>query len=210
MRSGYIGVGVGGFQQGGGEEKQQQDNSDHAITLTRTNMLVNGTSGVYYDVMLRAIMPGSFDPPTNGHLNLVERARKIYQEVYVVVAHNSQKQYTFEADERLEMMKELTSQWPNVYVHLWERMIVEFAQKVNAPIMIRGVRALSDFSYEFELSMLNKGLDPEIETVFMPTDARYFVLRSSAIKELVRLGGDVSAMVPLIVEEQLRKKITGA
>lgn len=173
-------------------------------------MLVNGTSGVYYDVMLRAIMPGSFDPPTNGHLNLVERARKIYQEVYVVVAHNSQKQYTFEADERLEMMKELTSQWPNVYVHLWERMIVEFAQKVNAPIMIRGVRALSDFSYEFELSMLNKGLDPEIETVFMPTDARYFVLRSSAIKELVRLGGDVSAMVPLIVEEQLRKKITGA
>ncbi|TVR69830.1 MAG: pantetheine-phosphate adenylyltransferase [Spirochaetaceae bacterium] len=152
-------------------------------------------------------MPGSFDPPTNGHLNLVERARKIFDEVYVVVAHNSQKTYTFDADERLELMKTLTRQWSNVHVHLWERMIVEFAQQVDARVMIRGVRALSDFSYEFELSMLNKGLDPEIETVFLPTDARYFVLRSSAIKELVRLGGDVSAMVPAVVEQRLREVI---
>lgn len=157
--------------------------------------------------MLKVIMPGSFDPPTNGHLNLVERVQKIYDEVYVVVAHNSQKTYTFAADERLEMMKTLTAQWSNVYVHLWERMIVEFAQEVDARIMIRGVRALSDFSYEFELSMLNKGLDAQIETLFMPTDARYFVLRSSAIKELVRLGGDVSTMVPPIVEKRLREVI---
>jgi len=107
------------------------------------------------------------------------------------------------------MMEALTKQWSNVSVHLWERLIVEFAQKVNARIMVRGVRALSDFSYEFELSMLNKGLDPEIETIFMPTDARYFVLRSSAIKELVRLGGDVSTMVPEMVEKRLRERIAG-
>lgn len=173
------------------------------------SMLVNGARCVYYFGMLRAIMPGSFDPPTNGHLNLVERARNIFEEVYVVVAHNSQKSYTFGAEERVAMMETLTRPWPNVHVHLWERMIVEFAQKMDAKVMIRGVRALSDFSYEFELSMLNKGLDSEIETVFMPTDARYFVLRSSAIKELVRLGGDVSAMVPSIVESRLREVIGG-
>jgi pantetheine-phosphate adenylyltransferase len=160
--------------------------------------------------MLRALMPGSFDPPTNGHLNLIERAVKIYDHLDIVVAQNSQKTYTFNADERVEMMRSLTARWDTVEVHVWERMIVEFARQVGARIMIRGVRALSDFSYEFELSMLNKGLDPEIETIFMPTDAQYFVLRSSAIKELVRLGGDVSAMVPPIVEEQLRLKISQA
>ncbi len=152
-------------------------------------------------------MPGSFDPPTNGHLNLIERAAKIFDQIEVVVAHNNQKSYTFDADERLEMMETLTQPWPHVRVHLWDRMIVEFARKVGAPVMIRGVRALSDFSYEFELSMLNKGLDNEIETIFIPTDAQYFVLRSSSIKELVRLGGDVSAMVPKLVEERLRQKI---
>ncbi len=161
--------------------------------------------------MLRALMPGSFDPPTNGHLNLIDRAVKIYDHVDVVIAQNSQKSYTFDADERIEMMRALTERWETVSVHVWDRMIVEFARKVGARIMIRGVRALSDFSYEFELSMsmLNKGLDPEIETIFMPTDAQYFVLRSSSIKELVRLGGDVSAMVPPLVEERLRERIQG-
>lgn len=155
-------------------------------------------------------MPGSFDPPTNGHLNLLERAVKIYDHVDVVVAQNVQKSYTFDAEERLAMMRELTRPFKTVQVHLWDRMIVEFARKVGARVMVRGVRALSDFSYEFELSMLNKGLDPDIETIFMPTDARYFVLRSSAIKELVRLGGDVSAMVPALVEQRLRERIPPA
>lgn len=175
--------------------------------MTVEVLLVNGASGNYYTQVLRVLMPGSFDPPTNGHLNLIERAIRIYDAVDIVIAQNSQKQYTFDAEERREMLEALTAQWPSVQVHVWERMIVEFAQQVGARIMIRGVRALSDFSYEFELSMLNKGLDPEIETIFMPTDARYFVLRSSAIKELVRLGGDVSTMVPRIVEERLRERI---
>lgn len=159
--------------------------------------------------MPNALMPGSFDPPTNGHLNLIERAARIFDRIEVVIAQNSQKSYTFDADERRYMMEALTERWPHVRVHVWDRMIVEFARKVGAPVMIRGVRALSDFSYEFELSMLNKGLDPEIETIFMPTDAQYFVLRSSSIKQLVRLGGDVSAMVPALVEEKLKEKLVG-
>jgi pantetheine-phosphate adenylyltransferase len=157
--------------------------------------------------MHKALLPGSFDPVTYGHLNLIERATKIFDHVEVVVANNIHKTYTFDAEERMEMMQILTEPWPHVRVHLWDRMIVEFARKIGAPVMIRGVRACSDFSYEFELSMLNKGLDSEIETLFLPTDAQYFVLRSSAIKELVRLGGDVSSMVPKIVESRLREKI---
>lgn len=157
--------------------------------------------------MLRALIPGSFDPPTNGHLNLIERSARIYDQIDVVVAQNSEKGYTFTAPERFEMIDELVAPLDNVHVHIWDQLIVRFARKVGAKLMIRGVRALSDFSYEFELSMLNKGLDPEIETVFLPTDPQYFVLRSSAIKELIRLGGDVSAMVPPLVERKLRQRL---
>jgi pantetheine-phosphate adenylyltransferase len=156
--------------------------------------------------MLRALFPGSFDPPTNGHLNLLRRASVIYDQIDVVIAVNPHKQYTFDADERYGMMEELATEFDNVAVHLWDRLIVEFAAKVGAKVMIRGVRALSDFAYEFELSMLNKGLDPSVETIFMPTDPKYFVLRSSAIKELARLRGDISTMVPPVVAEALRRK----
>ena len=157
--------------------------------------------------MLRALMPGSFDPPTNGHLNLIERASRIYDEIEVVIAANVQKSYTFSADERFEMMQELVEPFRNVHVHLWDRLIVEFAEKVDARIMIRGVRALADFAYEFELSMINKGLNPKVETIFMPTDPKYFVLRSSQIKELARLDGDISHMVPELVARALKGKL---
>jgi len=157
--------------------------------------------------MLRALMPGSFDPPTNGHLNLIERARRIYDEIDVVIAVNPNKGYTFTADERFEMMKELVGEYENVRVHLWDKLIVKFAEKVGARIMIRGVRALADFGYEFELSMINKGLNPQVETIFMPTDPQYFVLRSTSIKELARLGGDISTMVPPVVAEALHERL---
>ncbi len=157
--------------------------------------------------MLRALFPGSFDPPSNGHLNLIHRISSIYDEVDVVVASNPEKQYTFESDERFELMNALCEPYENVRVYQWDRLIVEFAEKVGARVMIRGVRALSDFEYEFELSMINKGLNPRIETVFMPTDPKYFVLRSSAIKELARLDGDISRMVPEIVAERLKERI---
>jgi pantetheine-phosphate adenylyltransferase len=158
-------------------------------------------------VMLRALFPGSFDPPTNGHLNLIERASSIYDEVFVVISSNPAKEYTFSADERFEMVDDLAQGFDNVQVHLWDSLIVKFAEQVDARIMIRGVRALADFAYEFELSMMNKGLNPRIETIFMPTDPQYFVLRSTTIKELARLGGDISSMVPTAVAKALLLKM---
>ncbi len=161
----------------------------------------------YSKTMLTVLFPGSFDPPTNGHLDLIERCSSIYKHVHVVVAVNPDKYYTFSAEERMQMMSELTKPLGNVSVHVWDRLVVEFARQVQARIMVRGVRALADFNYEFELSMLNKGLDPGIETIFMPTDPRYFVLRSSAIKELARLGGDISAMVPASIAERIIERM---
>jgi pantetheine-phosphate adenylyltransferase len=158
-------------------------------------------------VMLRALFPGSFDPPTNGHLNLIQRASSIYDEIYVVIASNPVKEYTFSADERFQMVNELAQKFDNVQVRLWDSLIVKFAEKVDARIMIRGVRALADFAYEFELSMMNKGLNPRIETIFMPTDPQYFVLRSTTIKELARLGGDITSMVPPSVATALSRKL---
>ncbi len=157
--------------------------------------------------MLRVLIPGSFDPPSFGHLNLIERAAGIFDEVEVVVANNEQKRYTFDKEERKAMMEELLEGFSNVRIHLWSGLVVKLAENLGAKIMIRGVRALDDFSYEFELSMLNKGLSANIETMFMPTDPQYFVLRSSSIKELARLGGDISTMVPPLVERRLKERI---
>lgn len=158
--------------------------------------------------MLRALYPGSFDPPTNGHINVIQRCTQIFDEIDVVIAANPSKSYTFSAQERYDMMVELMSDYQNVCVHLWDRLIVQFAEQVGARVMIRGVRALQDFEYEFELSLLNKGLSPRVETFFVPTDPQYFVLRSSAIKELARLGGDISTMVPPSVAACLRNKVS--
>lgn len=157
--------------------------------------------------MLKALFPGSFDPPTNGHLNIIQRISDVYDDIFVVVADNPHKRYTFEAQERVDMMRQLVAPYPNIEVHLWDKLVVKFAEKVGARIMVRGVRALADFNYEFELSMINKGLNPRVETIFMPTDPQYFVLRSSAIKELARLGGDISTMVPRLVADRLQAKM---
>lgn len=156
--------------------------------------------------MLRAAFPGSFDPPTFGHLNIIERAVEIFDELHIVVAVNREKKYLFSPEERVTMIKQLVSHWPNVFVDVWDSLIVNYLDKENIKVLIRGVRGVSDFSYEFDLSMMNKGLNPKIETIFMTTDPKYFVLRSSAIKELASFGGDISTMVPPIVAEALKKK----
>jgi pantetheine-phosphate adenylyltransferase len=160
--------------------------------------------------MKRALIPGTFDPPSNGHLNLIERASKLFDEIHVVIAVNQDKTCFFETEERYRLMTELLTEYDNVSVHLWEKLIVDYAEKVGAQVIIRGVRALADFSYEFELAMTNKGLLPGIEILFMPTDPQYFVLRSSVIKEIAVLGGDVSNMVPKIVALALNRKLEGA
>jgi pantetheine-phosphate adenylyltransferase len=157
--------------------------------------------------MTRVLFPGSFDPPTNGHMNLLHRAAKLWDEIDVVIAVNQLKSCTFSAEERLEMMRTLVKDYKNVRVSVWDRLIVDYAEQVGAKVIIRGVRAMVDFTYEFELSMTNKGLKPGIETIFMPTDPQYFVLRSSAIKEIALFGGDVSTMVPPIVVQALKEKL---
>ncbi len=157
--------------------------------------------------MLIAALPGSFDPPTHGHLNLIYRASKIFDRLHVVIAVNPAKGYLFSGDERFEMMRELVVECKNVEVHVWNQLIVRFVREVGANVIVRGVRALADFGYEFELAMTNKTLSPEIETIFLPTDPKYFVLRSSAIKEIAMLGGDISSMVPISVAESIHKRV---
>lgn len=160
--------------------------------------------------MLHAIFPGTFDPPTNGHLNLIQRASSILEKVIVVVSYNRNKKTLFTPEERVGFIKEMTKDLPNVEVALWDKLIVDYAASRNIRLILRGVRAFTDFGYEFELSMINKGLNPGIETFFVPTDPKYFVLRSSAIKELVELGTPVSHMVPPPVEEALIRRLRPA
>jgi pantetheine-phosphate adenylyltransferase len=160
--------------------------------------------------MLKAIFPGSFDPPTLGHINIIERASTLFDELVVIIAENRQKKYFFSAEERFSMMSELIKPWKNVTTLIWDSLIVDFMKRENIHILLRGVRGVDDFSYEFELSIMNKALYPHIETLFMTTDPKYFVLRSSSIRELASFHGDVSAMVPPVVAEALKMKFKEA
>jgi pantetheine-phosphate adenylyltransferase len=156
--------------------------------------------------MLKAVFPGSFDPPTLGHLNIIQRASAIFDELLVAVAENRQKKYLFSVHERVTLIQELIKDRQNVSVVICDSLIVEFMKQRDLKLLVRGVRGVDDFSYEFELSMMNKALDSNIETLFMTTDPAYFVLRSSGIKELAFFHGDVSSMVPPLVAEALKVK----
>ena len=158
--------------------------------------------------MVKAVFAGSFDPPTFGHLNIIERAQKLFSEIHVVIAVNKNKSYCFSGEERLDVIQKLVSRWDNVSVHLWDSLIVDYAKKIQADVLIRGVRNDNDFLYEFDLAMMNKSLNPQIETLFLVPDPKFFVLRSSSIKELAAFGGDVSTMVPPVVEAMLKKKFS--
>ena len=156
--------------------------------------------------MLKAAFPGSFDPPTLGHLDIIRRAAAIFDELVVVVAKNRQKKYLFPAEERVSMLRRLAADHENVSVTVCDTLIVDFLQKQNIKLLVRGVRGTDDFSYEFELSMMNRALDPRIETIFMTTAPEYFVLRSSSIKELASFNGNTAGMVPPLVAEALSEK----
>ena len=157
--------------------------------------------------MIKAMLPGTFDPPTNGHLNLIERSSRLFGSLDVVVADNIGKRCLFTAQERMEMLREMLVPFSNVRVVSFNGLVVDYARKEGITVMVRGVRALVDFGYEFELAMTNKQLYPELEVLFMPTDPVYFVLRSSAIKEMATFGADVSTMVPKSVAEKLRSRV---
>ena len=163
--------------------------------------------------MLNAAFPGSFDPPTLGHINIIERASAVFDKLVVVVAENREKKYLFSVEERLGMMEKIVKSnkqiRKNVRCASWDSLIVDFMKKENIRLLIRGVRGMDDFSHEFELSMMNKALYPHIETLFMTTESKYIVLRSSSIKELASFNGDVSHLVPPLVAEALKKKFLG-
>ena len=156
--------------------------------------------------MTKAVFPGSFDPPTNGHLNIIKRACSLFDEVDVVLAVNSDKNYLFTEDERKEMLLEMVKDFKNVKVNVWNGLIVEYAKKSGSKVLLRGIRNVNDFSYEFDLSLLNHKLNSEIETLFIPTEQKYLLMKSSSIKELARYNGDISEMVPLCVQKKLKEK----
>jgi len=157
-----------------------------------------------------AIYPGSFDPPTNGHLDLVERGSKIFDELIVAVLRNSEKTPLFSIGERRGMLEELTSDFKNVSVDVFDGLTVHYASRVKASAVLRGIRALSDYEYELQMALMNRKLRPELETVFMMPAEKYSYLSSRLVREVARLGGDISKLVPEIVEQRLREKLDPA
>jgi pantetheine-phosphate adenylyltransferase len=159
-----------------------------------------------YSMVRTAIYPGSFDPPTNGHFDIIKRSAKIFDHLIVAVGANPVKKYFFSLDERVAMLREIVSEYENIEVSHFDGLLVEYAARVNAVTIIRGLRALSDFEYELELALMNRHLKRDVDTIFMMTDERYSFLRSSLVREVARLGGDISDKVPPVVERYLNMK----
>jgi len=159
------------------------------------------------DDVRKAVYPGSFDPVTFGHLDVIERGARIFDELVVSVAHAPGKKPLFTVDERLTLVTGLVAPYANVTVDTFEGLAIEHVRACGANVILRGIRTVSDFEYEFQMALTNRTMDPDIETVFVMSDEKYSFLRSSLIKEVAALGGDVKAMVPPIVEEALRKKL---
>lgn len=157
--------------------------------------------------MLTAVYPGSFDPVTSGHLDIIARAAETFDRLIVAVGRNSTKNTLFSVDERLELLTEVCRPWPHVSVGAFDGMLVHFARQNDARVLVKGLRAVSDFEYEFQMALANKQLAPDIETLFMMTRAEYSFLSSSIVKEIARLGGDISAFVPPPVERRLLEKL---
>ncbi len=154
-----------------------------------------------------ALFPASFDPLTNGHLDLVERARRVFPELVVAVAHNVKKTGTFTVEERLEMLEAVVGEWSGVRVTAFEGLVVDYASEIGASTIVRGLRANADFEYEFEMTLMNRHMRPDIETLFLMTSQEYFYVSSSRLKELVMFGADISEWVPPIVAKYLREKL---
>lgn len=157
--------------------------------------------------MVKAVFAGSFDPPTYGHLNVIQRASKLFDKVDVVISVNPDKKYMFNENERFEMLSEMIKPYENVELHIWDGLIVKYANQVDAKVLVRGIRTQNDFLYEFDLALMNKALDANIETMFIPTDEEFAIVKSSSIKELAKFGGYIGKMVPKNVEETLLRKI---
>jgi pantetheine-phosphate adenylyltransferase len=159
--------------------------------------------------MRTVIYPGSFDPLTNGHLDVIQRAAKLFDRVIVAVAENESKHPLFTLEQRLTLVKKAVSHIPHAAADSFDGLLVEYAAAKKAQAIIRGLRAVSDFEFEFQLALMNRKLDERIETIFMMPKDTYTFLSSRIVKEIARLGGDVSAFVPAHVESALKKKLQG-
>jgi pantetheine-phosphate adenylyltransferase len=154
-----------------------------------------------------AVCPGSYDPVTNGHLDLIERGARVFDRLIVAVLRNIQKEPLFGLAERVEMLKEATRHLENVEIDVFEGLLVDFARKRGARVVVRGIRAVSDYEYELQMALMNRKMEPQIETVFMLPGEAFSFLSSSLVKEIARLGGSVHGLVPASVEERLKAKV---
>lgn len=153
-----------------------------------------------------AVVPGSFDPITNGHLDIIKRAADVFDTVYVAVLNNSSKQPLFNVEERISLIAEVTKQFPNIRIESSSGLLIEYAQQKKAQAIVRGLRAVSDFEYEMQITSMNRVLDEHIETFFIMTKNQYSFLSSSIVKEVAKYGGNVSELVPKVVEQALKEK----
>ena len=159
---------------------------------------------------ITAIYPGSFDPVTNGHLDLIERASKLFHHLVVAVLTNPEKDPLFSVRERVEMLDLVVAHLPNVEVDTFQGLLVEYARSKDARVLLRGIRAVSDYEYELQMALMNRQLEPGMETVFMLPAEAYSYLSSRLVREVARLGGSVKGLVPAPVEERIRAKVAAS
>jgi pantetheine-phosphate adenylyltransferase len=157
-----------------------------------------------------AIYPGSFDPPTNGHLDLIERGSHIFDELVVAILRNAEKSPLFSVAERRQMLEDLTDRFANVRVDTFDGLTVEYATRMKARVVLRGIRAISDYEYELQMALMNRKLQPRLETVFMMPAEQYSYLSSRLVREVAQLGGSIEDLVPDTVERELKKKLDPA
>jgi len=157
-----------------------------------------------------AVYPGSFDPPTNGHLDLIERGSKMFEQLVVAILRNSEKTPMFSLGERLEMLRHLTADWSNVRIDTFDGLMVEYAKSIDAMCVLRGIRAISDYEYELQMALMNRKLEPTLETVFMMPAVKYSYVSSRLVREVAQAGGPVKDLVPDAVEQKLREKLDPA
>jgi pantetheine-phosphate adenylyltransferase len=155
-----------------------------------------------------AIYPGSFDPITNGHLDLISRGAKLFDKLIVAVLQNTDKEPLFSVEERTEMLRETVSQYPNVEVDSFHGLLVDYAARKNASVILRGIRAISDYEYELQMALMNTRLSPSIETVFLMSSEAYSFISSRLVKQVFGLRGNISGLVPPVVERRLQSRAT--